>query len=613
MGGDIGKKIALSLAGAGILTWASVTAVASIDGNPLHRDAAVSAITDSSNFSQGALAVRPVSLAGLGGSLTPAQRSQLGFAMVNQSALDRVALRRQFGAPATLGADYYANNLNDRNPYLRAVSAVNPSLVADAAAADNLVGEHAVAGMVVTVSDNIPIPGVPTTLGSAAVRSLSGANMQSLSDAEAADRSTSTPGSSAVSMSPSAGVSNAASARSTARATDPAADEAEVDAAAVDGVYGVLRDHGITVIGHSAANELQGLLTANPDGYSYLGGQTLDIRDPLHRSPGFGQAGAAQALNAEFADAAIVYDVAEAITAPAITAGVYASVLPSSCSASIASTNDDPRRLGIMARQLADLEALGNLLCADLRQIAASTTGERADAAATAPLSSRANATTKAAKGDGTPGAEQLFAGTAGTSVALAFDEPFTEQFSANFAEHHIGLSPFSAGATAAAETLATLPLRQAQQVLLLEAVTRQLSEATGTTITPAELIAAYQQEPATMPYGLGQLAATATPFGMDSEQARAILAEARHSVTALFDQCANDACDGVISRADSLLPLTDSDMVSVVVPAFGFNSNMAGDTPSRYALVLTVAGSNAHRAIAIAAALAASQPFDFL
>nr|WP_255568401.1 amidase family protein [Corynebacterium mendelii] len=358
---------------------------------------------------------------------------------------------------------------------------------------------------------------------------------------------------------------------------------------------------GAVILGHTNGDELHGLVGSHlPAGYSWLGGQVVDARDALWRSPGHGATGAAVAMAAGWADLAVVYGTPQQITEPAAIAGLYAAVLPRRCGIQGAVPAVGPQgHLGIIGRTPEDV-ALGQLvLCRsgiDTTNHAGDGGREDTTAAGTADSASTDSTTdtgTTVGARNSQPAGVKVTARrprSAARTLTLVSAEDDPHIINAGKA-HNLLFIPPTAQMNDLRRALADLPLDAATRVLGAQELDGWLAAQKKGPAGLTELAAFYADHPQQAPYGHDLIDAVADGREMSVDQAHAVVAEAEKLNRQLADLVRGAGAEGMMERGLGPFPLADADATRITVPFGEVNPNLAGDAYGDLSFVVTAFG----------------------
>lgn len=125
-----------------------------------------------------------------------------------------------------------------------------------------------------------------------------------------------------------------------------------------------LKDRGAIILGRTNMTELGGMVAKEmPNGFSEVGGQTKDSRDPEMRDPQGSAAGAAVAQSLNFADFVVAADTTGDTLAPGAVAGSFAARLPGCSTKGMLHIDKRLDAIGVLGRSINDVDTAARELC----------------------------------------------------------------------------------------------------------------------------------------------------------------------------------------------------------------------------------------------------------
>ncbi|MCK7641596.1 amidase family protein [Corynebacterium sp. CCM 8835] len=456
---------------------------------------------------------------GILSDLSPERRHQISVAFEGRDLVGRAQARRELGVTNTEALAYYVANMRESNSYYRSVLQLDPDAIAAAAELDARgVGpspDQPLRGAVVLVKGNIAVKGLPNDAGSRALHSA----------------------------------------------------EADADSSVVEG----LRAAGAIVAGRTNLSELANFLTFDaPNGFSAVGGQALDARDPLNRDPSGSSTGSATAIALDYADLTFGTETQGSVISPAVAAGVYgAKAGYGECDISgIVPIDDRVDSPGVFGRSTADLAVGFRAAC----------------------------------------GIDPVRATDAGLTVI------------------DMGLDPVLVAALGRARITVVEPGTELQQTIgelrdlpFIDALVAGVGPSMETYFSgnPSgrlenlhDLVEFYRQHPEAAPYGIDLIEQGLTT-GMSLSESGEVLDRGRDLVDKINELMAEQGAVALVGRADGLPEITAGGSARATVPLIPVTQNLAVDVYGKYAVTIEAADGDTAALLEIARRVEAARPFD--
>ena len=451
--------------------------------------------------------------------LSPDRRHQISVAFEGRDLAGRAQARRELGVTNTEALAYYVANMRESNSYYRSVLQLDPEAITVAAKLDaGGVGPsegQPLRGAIVLVKGNIAVAGLPNDAGSRALHSA----------------------------------------------------VAETDSPLV----AQLREAGAIVAGRANLSELANFLTVdNPNGFSAVGGQTLDARDPLNRDPHGSSTGSATAIALDYADLTFGTETQGSVIAPAVAAGVYGARAGwGECDISgIVPIDDRVDSPGVFGRSAADL-AIGFRSACGIEPVVPSDTELTVIGMGLDPILVAALERARITVVEPTPELEE--------SIEELKEVPFMDALVA-------GVGP--------------------------SMETYFAANASGRISNLHDLVEYYRQHPEAAPYGLTLIEAGLTPpmsFGESDE----VLDRGREIVRRIREQMEDQGAVALVGRSEGLPQITTGGSARATIPLIPVTQNLAVDVFGKYAVTIETANGDTSAVVEIARRVEAARPFD--
>ncbi|MCK7636864.1 amidase family protein [Corynebacterium pygosceleis] len=451
--------------------------------------------------------------------LSAERRQQISVAFDGQDLAGRARVRRELGITNTEALAYYVSKMRENNGYYRSVLQLDPAAVDMAADLDARgVGpteEHPLRGSIVLVKGNIAVEDLPNDSGSRALHSAA----------------------------------------------------AHRDSALVAG----LRESGAIVAGRTNLSELANFLTIDsPNGFSAVGGQTLDARDPLNRDPYGSSTGSATAIALDYADLTFGTETQGSVISPAVVAGVYAAKAGyGECDISgIVPIDDRVDSPGVFGRSVADLAVGFRYACGMSPE---------------------------------EPGETEL------TVIDMGLDPVLVEALS------RAGISVVEPGPELqrSIEELRSLPFIEALIAGVGPSMETYFADnESGRLENLHDLVEYYRQHPEAAPYGLNLIEEGLTP-PMSFEESDEVMDRARRIVGRINEQMAARGAVALVGRGDGLPEITAGGSARATVPLIPVTQNLAVDVFGKYAVTIDATDTDTAALLEIARRIESARPFD--
>ncbi|MBI9000644.1 amidase family protein [Corynebacterium sp. CCM 9185] len=451
--------------------------------------------------------------------LSPERHHQISLAFEGRDLAGRAQARRDLGVTNTESLAYYVANMRESNSYYRSVLQLDPTAVEKAAELDARgVGpseDHPLRGAVVLVKGNIAVAGLPNDSGSRALNS------------------------------------------AVADADSPLVEQ--------------LRAAGAIVAGRTNLSELANFLTLEgPNGFSAVGGQTLDARDPLNRDPSGSSTGSATAIALDYADLTFGTETQGSVISPAMVAGVYgAKAGYGECDIrGIVPIDDRVDSPGVFGRSAADL-ALGFRAACGINPAKAT-------------------------------GAEL-------TVIGMGLDPVLVKALD----RAHITVVEPSTELQQTIEELKNLPFIDALVAGVGPSMETYFSgNPSGRLENLHDLVEYYRQHPEAAPYGITLIEQGLTSQ-MSFEESNEVLDRGRQLVEKIHGLMTEQGGVALVGRSEGLLELTAGGAARATVPLIPVTQNLAVDVFGKYAVTIDTADTDTAALLEITRRIEAARPFD--
>ncbi|MEZ2188984.1 amidase family protein [Corynebacterium sp. CCM 9204] len=451
--------------------------------------------------------------------LSDIRRNEIAMAFEGRDLMGRAQARRNLGITNTEALAYYVAQIKKSNSYYRAVLDLDPGAIEVAADLDAKgVGpsaESPLRGAIVLVKGNIAVEGLPNDSGSRALHSA----------------------------------------------------VAERDSELVGG----LKNAGAIVVGRTNLSEFANFLTPDgPNGFSAVGGQALDARDPLNRDPSGSSTGSATAIALDYADLTFGTETQGSVISPAVVAGVYgAKAGHGECDIrGIVPIDDRVDSPGVFGRSVSDL-SIGFRAACGIEPQRRSEAEIRVIDMGLDPVLIEALGRTRISVLEPSPELQQ--------SIEELKNLPFIDALVA-------GVGP-------------------SMETYFADNPSGRLTDL-------QDLVEYYRQHPESAPYGHSLLDEGVNP-PMSFRESAEVLERARTIVGKMRDQVAAQGAVALVGRAVGLADVTAGGAARVTIPLIPVTQNLAVDVFGKYAVTVDAVDTDTAAVIETARRIENARPFD--